>query len=108
MVTKIFTERIGDRIMVKSAYHMIEFDSRLADKKYPFAIGLHNEKLKEWILAELESSKIIKIDTDLCYYSERLHASTIYIVPQPLFDSKKFTEIIYTLMQKLADEIESI
>ncbi len=107
MATKINTERIGDRIIINSLSHTIEYDSRLVEKKYPFAIGLYNEEMKDWIISELESSKIIKVDKDLSCYSQPSHATTLYIVPQPLFDSKKFTEILYTLLQKLADEIES-
>lgn len=107
MATKITTNGIGYRRIINSPYHTIEYDSRLAAKKYPFAIGLYNQEMKDWIISELESSKIIKVDKDLSYYSQPSHTTTLYIVPQPLFDSKKFTEVLYTLLQKLADDTET-
>ncbi len=107
MATTLDTERIGDRMILKSAYHSIEFDSRLAEKKYPFTIGLHHAKFNDKIINELESSKIVKVDTDFNYYSLRLNTSSLYIIPQPLFDLKKFADVIYTLLQKLDDEIEN-
>lgn len=107
MAIKITTKRIGNRIIFDTKYHCLEFDSRLAEKKYPFAIGLYNEKINDKIITELESSKIVKVDTDLSYYSQKANISTLFIVPQPLFDFSKFTEVIFTLLQKLTDEIES-
>jgi hypothetical protein len=105
-MAEIKTQTIGDRVIFNSPYHTIEFDSRLVEKKYPFAIGIYNEKYNDQIIAEIESSKIVKVDPDLSYYSQPSHASTLYLVPQPLFDQTKFSEVIYTLLQKLAQQYE--
>jgi len=106
MATAITTERIGNRFILRSPYHSIEFDYRLAEKKYPFAIGIYNAKYNANTIIEIESSKIVKVDAELSYYSQPSHASTLYLLPQSMFDTQKFTDVLYNLLQVLGREHE--
>lgn len=101
MMSKIETRRINTIYRLISGNYQIEFDTVYGKKLYPFSLALHGFKFNDDIIKELESSKIIKVDTDFNFYCDRSNISVLYIVPQAFYDTDKFTEVIYTLLQKL-------
>lgn len=103
----ISSRKEGDKIIVFCGSLSIEFDTRYGEKQYPFICNLNNIKLSDEIISKIESSKIVKVDTDLSYYSQSSGHSTLYLIPKFGYSLDRIMLVFYNLLQNLSNGTES-
>lgn len=109
--------RKENKVVLSSDNISIEFDARYGEKNYPFNCTLYNIRLSENIISEIESSKIVKVDPDLCVITESNPdtkfyplfecGTDLYIIPQFGYSTDKLTAVFHNILKKLNNESEN-
>lgn len=113
---KIEVIRTRNKMILASGNINIEFDVRFGEKNYPFNCALYNIKLSEDLILEIESSKIVKVDPDLCVVTESKPdaefyplfecGTDLYVVPQFGYSTEKLTAVFHNILKRLNYESE--
>ena len=111
---KIEVVRIGNKVLLSTDNISIEFDARFGEKGYPFNCALYNIRLSQDLIAEIESSKIIKVDPNLCVITDSKPDSTfyplfecgtdLYVVPQFGYSTEKITAVFYSILENITSK----
>lgn len=112
----IDVKRTGNIVIIANNDYSVEFDAIYGEKGYPFICNLYNIKLTEELISEIESSKIVQVDTDLCTYIQSKpdpvhyptyeYATELYLIPKFGYSTEKITEILYTIIKRMCHEVK--
>ena len=91
----------GSYFLISTDRYSIRFDVNYANKRYPVACIISSYKLSDKMITDIESSKIVTVDTDMSGYSLERNETTLLLVPQPMFTTEKLTEVLFDLIMKL-------
>lgn len=103
----ISSRKEGDKMIVFCGSISVEFDTRYGEKQYPFICNLNNIKLSDELISKIESSNIVKVDTDLSSYSQNSGHSTLYLIPKFGYSLDRIMLVFYNLLQNLSNGTES-
>lgn len=116
-MAKIEILRTGNKMVLASGDINIEFDVRFGEKNYPFNCALYNIRLSDNLISEIESSKIVKVDTDLCVVTEPTPdpsfaplfecGTDLFIVPLFGYSTDKLTAVFHNILKRLKYESEN-
>ncbi|MBD8349141.1 hypothetical protein [Dysgonomonas sp. HGC4] len=86
--------------IVDSSKTFISFDHRCAAKGYPIPCELFFKPDYD-VIDSIESTGIVKVDSDFTRYSSEYDVYRILLVPQPGYSDKKMIKIFSDLLREL-------
>lgn len=101
----IFTRKTNIIHLMKND-RSVWFDLQFGELDYPFFLNFCNVNLSDKLIAELESSKILTVETKLCR-KEEFHCNQhtdIYVKPRFGYTTEKVTAILIDILNRMDNE----